>query len=141
MAVALLFLLVAVQMATTLNDVFHEQEFDVRNATHLALLCSLLAQGALILQTALAAADVVYASERLAELLASLETSLQVVAGSSAAEYVQLCRAFGARVRFHPIRLRFSWFHFNVQWALGWCALLLTILLAVVGVKIPGGVD
>lgn len=131
--VATMILLLAVKMVTALRDVVREQELDFDSVAHLAQLRLILALGALILQTVLAAADIVYASERLAEVLASLETSLQVVVADGAQQQAHICRTLGTRVRHHPIRMRISWLHFHTKWAMGLCALVLIIFLAVVG--------
>jgi len=79
--VAVSTLLVIIQMTTILHDILQNHEFDLRKWEHWALLRLLVAMGALITQVAMAAADIVYASERLAETLAVMETSLQVIVG------------------------------------------------------------
>ena len=100
----------------------------------------------LILQVGLAAADLMYASERLAETLARVDSALrmQVVLfakddTTSISHCAQVFRAFGDRVRNHPARIRLSWFHLTTEWAMGVLLLVFALLLAVFGIELPGG--
>jgi hypothetical protein len=140
---------VALEMAFTVTTVFEESHF-VFDIQHVALLRLLLALSSLLLQVALSAADVMYASERLAEALARHEIALSMdkaakcmygstSEGDQSATLATVCRAFGTRVRSHPVRIRLSWFHLTTEWALGISLLVATVLLAIVGIKLPGG--
>lgn len=144
----------ALEMASTVTEVFEEKNFDIDDIGHLAMLRLLLVLSGLILQVALAAADVMYASERLAEVLARWDAywRLEHARGSygsteSGSHNHQVllpalaaaCKAFGDRARSHPVRLRVSWFHLETEWSLGIAFLVVTVMLTIVGVKLPGG--
>lgn len=132
-AVALMILLLAAEISATLGKVF--RDFDYANMRDTApLLCSLVALGALLIQVALAAADLVHASETLAGVLATMETSLQVVVGEDAKQQANICRSFGSRVRHHPIRMRFPLLYLNIEWVVGLYAFVLVIVLAIVSI-------
>jgi hypothetical protein len=169
--------LVALEMASTVTDVFEEKHFNIDDIGHLAMLRLLLVLSALILQVALAAADVIYASERLAEVLARCDTywrlaHAQAMTGTITtgkatallgdtgtndgggirygstdttmstnqfAALAAVCKAFGDRARSHPVRLRVSWFHLETEWSLGLAFLVVTIMLTIIGIKLPGG--
>ena len=150
----LLIALATMEMASTLHDVFTEQEgesIDWTDINHLAIFRLLVVIASLILQVGLAAADLMYASERLAEALARVESSLRIQqVGSSNSnnenksknsiqEYAQVCRAFGDRVRNHPARIRLSWFHLTTEWAMGVVLVVFALLLAVFDIELPGG--
>lgn len=143
--VVVLVALASMEMASTLHDVFAENDHvDWTDITHLAIFRLLIVVGSLILQVGLAAADVMYASERLAEALARLESILRIqiaTYGSTTQEpdCAQACKALGDRIRNHPARVRFSWFHLTTEWALGVTLLVFALVLAVFGIELPGG--
>ena len=115
---------------------FFSGEFEW-NLQSVAILRLLMVLGALNLQVALGAADVVYASERIAEAASRLEVTLRIEENGSHAAV--LCKAFGDRVRNHPARIRFSWFHLTTEWALGLSLVVFSVWLAVIGIELPGG--
>jgi len=133
-AVTLMILLVTAEISATLGKVFRGDDFDFANMRHTALLWSLVASGALLIQVALASADLVHASESLARVLATMETSLHVVVGEDAQQQANICRSFGSRVRHHPIRMRFSWFYLNTEGAIGLYVFVLVTMLAMAGI-------
>ena len=144
----LLIALATMEMASTLHDVFTEEggSIDWTDINHLAIFRLLVVIASLILQVGLAAADLMYASERLAEALARLDSALrmQVVLfakddTTSISHCAPVCRAFGDRVRNHPARIRLSWFHLTTEWAMGVLLLVFALLLAVFGIELPGG--
>ena len=140
--------LTTLEMASSLHDFFsHEFEWNLET---FAILRLLLVLAALILQLALSAADVIYASERIAEELARAETRIRAqIVGSYQQEdgrdaaadnsTAALCKAFGDRVRNFPAKIRFSWFHLTTEWALGLSLLVFSLLLAIIGIQLPGG--
>ena len=131
-------LLASIEMASSLESFFNEEQ-----TGKLALLRLLLVLAIMILQMSLAAANVHYASERLAKAL-SIQTaaSQQTFASYGSMDHEVLARTsqtFGHRVRDYPIRMRVSWFYLTTEWAFGICALVFTLLLAIVGIKLPSG--
>lgn len=134
-----------VEMVLSLYDIFtgreKGQDFEWTGET-LAIFRLLLVLGALLLQVALGAADVIYASERVAEAASILEVSLR---GSSRPNLpannagALLCKAFGDRARNHPARIRFGWFHLTSEWKLGVCLVVVSIWLAIAGIELPIG--
>ena len=142
--------LTTLEMASSLHEFFSESEFEW-NLETFAILRLLLVLAALILQLALSAADVCYASERISEELARCETKIRAQAACSYQEEgggvgsnnaaAALCKSFGDRVRNHPARVRFSWFHLTTEWALGLSLVVFSLLLAIIGIQLPGGGD
>lgn len=139
--------LTTLEMASSLHEFFSESEFEW-NLETFAILRLLLVLAALILQLALSAADVCYASERISEKLARFETKIRAQAACSYQEEgggmgnnaaAALCKSFGDRVRNHPARVRFSWFHLTTEWALGLSLVVFSLLLAIIGIQLPGG--
>jgi len=148
----LLVALVVVEMASTLKEVFggEEEEFEL-DIPHLAILRLLIVLSAILLIIALTAADVMWASERYAEAMAQFESKIRAgillrsLASSSSYGAVEgeqvanLLKALSYRVHNFPVRISAGWFHLTPEWALGISILSATVLLSVVGIKLPGG--
>lgn len=72
--------LVAVELAATLKDVFHDESLfeNMLTLQHLAMLRLILVLAALILQLVLSAADLYYASERFSECMSQIESKIRI---------------------------------------------------------------
>ena len=127
------------EMASSLHEFFSGNESFEWNLQSAAILRLLLVLGSLNLQVALSAADLVYASERIAEAASRREVVLRVQGNEHAVATAMICKAFGDRVRNHPARIRISWFHLTTEWALGLCLVVFSVWLAVIGIELPGG--
>lgn len=143
--------LVTVEMVSVLvHGNFDQFEFDV---AHLAAMRHLLVLMALLLQLALASADIMYASRRFAAAMAALEGQVRedygnlVIYGPTGINndiepqqlqvLADLLKTVSKRVSNFPVRIAVSWFKFTTDWAAGVVFLAGTVLLAVIGVKMP----
>lgn len=148
--------LVFIEMVSTVQQIFHEGDFEL-DLEHVALLRLVLVLSALILSIASAAADVMFASERLSETMSMLECKIRARNGTSSyyqqdnsvsldpqvsttnLEAANLLKALVFRVRTFPVRISAGWMHLTTEWAMGVTLLALTTLLAIIGIKMPGG--
>jgi len=50
---------------------------------------------------------------------------------------MQTLKAFGYRCHTYPVRIEVAWLHLTTEWAMGLSLLVATLLLAVIGLKVP----
>lgn len=119
--------LIMVEMVSVLvHGNFEEYKWDL---SHIASTRHLLVLSCLLLQVALASADIMYASRRLAASMANLEGKLREDIGKSifyGVEYsfdlkriqilADLLKTVGYRVANFPVRIAVSWFKFTTDW-------------------------
>lgn len=135
----LLMALVIIEMVSTVDEIFVRDTHFVWDLTHMAMLRLVLILTLILLQVALAAADVMYSSELLAQCMARLEAELRDTGDNSVQRQADLLKALGYRVRNFPVRLSVGWFHLTTEWSMGIATLIITVLLTMVGIKLPGG--
>eukprot|EP00977_Amphora_coffeiformis_P004958 scaffold1057_cov154-Amphora_coffeaeformis.AAC.3 len=168
-AVALLMVaLVVIEMVSNLEEIFGDDEAFEFDILHLAILRLLIVLTVLLLVLSTASADVMWASERYAETMAQLEgqirsqlaensidninsnrygttTSISQSMRSDDRHFKQLellaslLKTMGYRIKSFPVRISVGWFHLTPEWAMGVSLLAITTLLAVTGIKLPGG--